>query len=61
MILTEPFTISEIFYDLFTMPCCGKFRLFLFGPRGGLSQNITCAHCNQKFEICSRTHYIKKI
>jgi hypothetical protein len=33
-------------------PDCGDLKQFLAGPCGGLSQNIMCATCKSKFNIC---------
>ncbi len=43
------------------MPCCGKEIKFHEGPHGGLSTNIKCAHCGQKWNICPEIHFIEKI
>ena len=61
MILTEPITFAEIFFEHELMPCCGKPIKFYSGPRGHLSQIIKCFHCDQKFNICPEIQYMYKI
>lgn len=32
--------------------CCGEH--FLAGPEGGLTQNVECADCGARFNVCPR-------
>lgn len=54
-------TLRTIFYEYELMPCCGKSVKYYRGPQGGLSENIKCAHCGQKWNICPTNHFIEKI
>jgi len=44
--------VSFIFYIEQIMPCCGHSLRFLKGPRGGLSMNIECYWCKQRWNSC---------
>ena len=51
---------SKVFYDEHKMPCCGSTG-FYEGPCGGASQNITCADCGEKWNVCTPLRMIEKI
>ena len=61
MVLTEPYTISDIFYIHDIMPCCGKPVKYSKGPESTYSVVIKCSHCNQKWFIASVMHSIQKL
>ncbi len=51
---------EKIFYDTHKMPCCGSTG-FYEGPHGGANQNITCANCGERWNICLPIRLIEKI
>jgi hypothetical protein len=52
--------LRQRFYVERVMPCCGN-KGYYEGPRGGLSINIKCAHCEKEFNICPEARFIEEI
>lgn len=58
--IIPPTKEQKMFYGLGIMPCCGGPDFYL-GPEGGMSINITCATCGQRWNMTAALQMIEKL